>query len=137
MTSDRRSFLAGAARIAAGAGVTGLGGGLAASAAGVRIRRRMSCDARRGRLVIGNLAAAPEQPGAYLYAFQCWHRMKRPSLRDAVARFIGETGLHVSPGDTTALVAALAHLAFLIRVFTVPNGIDSIFAISSWVYPLK
>ena len=28
-------------------------------------------------------ARAPEDPGAYLYAFQAWHRMKRLSLRDA------------------------------------------------------
>lgn len=26
---------------------------------------------------------APDQPGAYLLAFQCWHRMKRLSFRDA------------------------------------------------------
>lgn len=28
-------------------------------------------------------AASPETPGAYLFAYQAWHRMKRPSLRDA------------------------------------------------------
>lgn len=28
-------------------------------------------------------AAAPEEPGAYLFAYQAWQRMKRPSLRDA------------------------------------------------------
>jgi hypothetical protein len=28
-------------------------------------------------------AQAPENPGVYLFAFQAWHRMKRPSYRDA------------------------------------------------------
>ncbi len=28
-------------------------------------------------------AASPESPGVYLLAFQAWHRMKRPSYRDA------------------------------------------------------
>ena len=51
-------------------------------------------------------ARAPEDPGAYLYAFQAWQRMKRLSLRDAA-----EQEYYRAFGGSDAAVQALAALA--------------------------
>ena len=49
---------------------------------------------------------SPDDPGAYLYAVQAWHRMKRPSLRDAA-----EADYYRAFGGNDGALQALAALA--------------------------
>jgi hypothetical protein len=54
-------------------------------------------------------AMAPESPGAYLFAFQAWHRMKRASLRDGAEQEYYRV-FRTSDGALQALAAVAATL---------------------------